>query len=321
MKLSTRRVFTVGAALGIMLGSVALTQASMAATTPTGPDSGDLSTSPSTFFVGDTITITANFSDNQSGKVITFYRETPAGSGQYDSIGTKTANSSGNGSLTGYTINAKQKVFARTSAGKETEVDTLTPKTLAGDDGLISACVDKDDGELSILLSTACSSSEKLLTWNQQGEKGEKGDKGDQGPPGPTQAIEVQDPTPPGTQIDGGPHQVLAKQLEAGKYVVTARLNLYNPTTDEDRRITCTLNGLGSSDTPIITAVRRNGVPEGSGSLLVFSETLVLMDAFATSEAGELQVACTTDTGHVVTVVDAKMIVTKVDSITSTTMP
>ena len=103
-----------------------------AATSPTGPDSGDLSTSPSTFFVGDTITITANFADSQSGKVITFYKETSPGSGQYDSIGTKTASSNGNGSLTGYTINATQKVFARTSAGKETEVDTLTPKTALG---------------------------------------------------------------------------------------------------------------------------------------------------------------------------------------------
>jgi hypothetical protein len=210
-----------------MVGSVALAQASMAATSPTGPDSGDLSTSPSTFFVGDTITITANFADSQSGKVITFFRETEPGGGLYDSIGTKTASSSGNGTLTGYTINAKQKVFARTSAGKETEVDTLTPKTLTGDDGVISACVDRDDGELSILFTTACSSTEKLLTWNQKGVQGDtgpagpegpKGDTGDTGPAGPEGPKGDTGPAgPPGPSSVPATYRVSATGSTAGQ--------------------------------------------------------------------------------------------------------
>jgi hypothetical protein len=186
MRISARHVLTVTAAVGVMIGSVTVASASMVTlTSPVGPDSGDLSTSPSTFFVGDTITITANFADSQSGKVITFYKETSPGSGDFDSIGTKTASSSGNGSLTGYTINATQKVFARTSAGKETEVDTLTPKSLTGADGVISACADRDDGELSLLFGPTCSASEKLLTWNQKGAKGDTGDTGPAGPEGP----------------------------------------------------------------------------------------------------------------------------------------
>jgi hypothetical protein len=207
MRISVRHVLTVAAVVGVMIGSVTVAASSMPTlTSPVGPDSGDLSTSPSTFFVGDTITITANFADSQSGKVITFFKETSPGSGDYDSIGTKTANGSGNGSLTGYTISATQKVFARTSAGKETEVDTLTPKTLSGDDGVISACVDRDDGELSILFAPACSTSEKLLTWNQKGAKGDKGDTGPAGPEGPKGDTGPAGPEgPKGDKGDTGP--------------------------------------------------------------------------------------------------------------------
>ena len=107
MRISARHVALASAVGALWIGSISVAQASMpVAVPPPTTDSGDLSTSPSTFFVGDTITITANFADSQSGKVITFFKETSPGSGQYDSIGTKTASSSGNGSLTGYTINA-----------------------------------------------------------------------------------------------------------------------------------------------------------------------------------------------------------------------
>jgi hypothetical protein len=188
MRISARQALTVSAVLGVMIGSVTMAQAAMPmAVPPPTTDSGDLSTSPSTFFVGDTITITANFADSQSGKVITFYKETSPGSGQYDSIGTKTASSSGNGSLTGYTINATQKVFAQTSAGKATEVDTLTPNELPGDDSAIKACFDTDDGELRVAFPPfkPCTATQRALTWNAKGVKGDQGEKGDTGPAGP----------------------------------------------------------------------------------------------------------------------------------------
>lgn len=187
MRISARQALTVTAVLGVMIGSVTMAQASMPmAVPPPTTDSGDLSTSPSTFFVGDTITITANFADSQSGKVVTFFKETSPGSGGYEPIGEKTANSSGNASLTGYTINETQKVFARTSAGKATEIDTLTPKTVAGEEGVIEACFDRDDGELRVLFAgQTCLASQKALSWNQKGVQGDKGEKGDKGDPGP----------------------------------------------------------------------------------------------------------------------------------------
>ena len=107
------------------------------------------------------------------------------GSGDYDSIGTKPLSSSGVGSLTGYPVTTKQKVFARSSGGQETEVDTLVPRALTGADGVIRACVDREGGALSILFSMACLPTQKLLTWNQQGIQGEQGDIGPAGPTGP----------------------------------------------------------------------------------------------------------------------------------------
>jgi hypothetical protein len=280
MRISARQALTVIAVVGVMVGSVTVANASMPTlTSPVGPDSGDLSTSPSTFFVGDTITISANFADSQSGKVITFYKETSPGSGQYDSIGAKTASSSGNGSLTGYTINATEKVFARTSAGKETEVDSLTPKTLSGADGVIHACVDRDDGELSILFTAACSSSEKLLTWNAKGVQGDKGAKGDTGPTGPEGPKgEKGDPGPTGPEgpkgdkgdtgatgpaggavvyaahtsadatILGSNVVILSKALPAGKYAVTATLDVENRDDNSDRILQCDVPGYTTAE-------------------------------------------------------------------------
>jgi hypothetical protein len=310
------------AVVGLWIGSITAAHATMAAaTSPTGPDSGDLSTSPSTFFAGDTISIIANFADSQSGKVITFYKETSPGSGQYDPIGTKTAGSSGNGTLTGYVINEQQKVFARTSALKETEVDTLTPKGVAGEAGVISACFDRDDGELSVLFAgKACLASQKPLSWNAQGiqgEKGEKGDKGDkgdpgqdgtdgqdgaQGPPGPAGGGKANEAQNDEQQIVNGNATVDLIQLQAGKYVLTARLTLVNIHDTEDRFISCSLNGMGASDATFFHTVN-----DQDGGL-EYKETLVLMDAFESATAGAVSVNCSTATDKSVRVEDVKII-------------
>jgi hypothetical protein len=307
-----------------MIGSVTVASASMPTlTSPIGPDSGDLSTSPSTFFVGETITITANFSDSQSGKIITFFKETSPGSGDYDSIGTKTANGSGNGSLTGYSIGETQKVFARTSANKETEVDTLTPKSLSGADGVISACVDRDDGELSILFDPACSSSQKLLTWNAQGVKGDKGDKGDQGLPGKDgNDGEDGDPGPPGpagggqalvavaadNQIINGNTVVISKVLPAGKFIVTVRMIVSNLSTSEDRQIACSLNGLGAND-----SIEGFLLPDADSDV-GFPATMVFMDNVDTT-GGTVQVSCVTGVDQAIHVRDVFLSAMKVDSV------
>ncbi len=135
-------------------------------------------------------------------------RRRPRVPSQYDSIGTKTANSSGNGTLTGYTINSTQKVFARTSAGKETEVDTLTPSEIPGGEVAIKACFDVDDGELRVAFAPfkLCTSSQRALTWNAKGVKGEQGDVGPQGPQGETGPAGTAGPDgPKGDKGDAGP--------------------------------------------------------------------------------------------------------------------
>ena len=108
-------------------------------------------------------------------------------------------------------------------------------------DGVINACFDRDDGELSVLFSpaTMCTSSEKPLTWNAkgiQGDKGDKGDKGDpgkngtdgkdgaQGPPGPAGGGKANEAENfPQQVVNGSAVTVELIQLQAGKYVLTAR--------------------------------------------------------------------------------------------------
>ena len=319
MRVSVRQVFLVTAVVTAMIGSVTVAQASMPTlTSPTGPDSGDLSTSPSTFFKGDTITIIANFADGQSGKVITFYKETSPGSGDFDSVGTKTASSSGNGSLTGYTINATQKVFARTSAGKETEVDTLTPRAVSGTDGLISACADRDDGELSLLFAPACSSSEKLLTWNAQGIKGEKGDTGEKGEKGDKGDTGATGPAGGGLAFfarDGSdrsflaPTTVVSKALPAGKYVFTASVTVQNRGTTGTRRGSCSLvNGTFFQLMPLPEA-DESGVP-------IFEDyEFTILGTFDAGGGGTLTMTCSAFPDDTLWATQASILATKVDSI------
>jgi hypothetical protein len=282
----------------LWVGSVAVAEASMplAVPPPVGPDSGDLSTSPASFFEGDTITITANFADSQKGKTVFFSKETSIGSGVWDSIGEKTANSSGNASLTGYVINETQKVFASTSAGKETEVDTLTPKADPGGDDEIKACFDRSDGDLNILIPPkSCTSSQKAISWSAQGESSGAG-----------KAFET--PTAAVHAITGRFQDVISKELPAGKYVATARLVFRNPSRTEDRTIVCSLDGAGASDTTGFIGVPREGD-------VGFAEAATMMDAFE-SGGGSVKVICSVvPEGDEVLVQEARIIVTEVGSI------
>ena len=88
---------------------------------------GNLSTIPTTYSVGDQVELYANFASDQSGRTVTYYKETSPNSNDYTSVGTDAANSNGNAYLPGYTVNATQKVYARSSGGPTTEIQTLTP--------------------------------------------------------------------------------------------------------------------------------------------------------------------------------------------------
>jgi hypothetical protein len=119
----------VASTLFAFTGASALTPVGLAY--PGDNGGGNLSTVPSTFSAGEPVQLYGNFASDQSGKVVTFYKETSSGSNDYTSVGTDAANSNGNAYLNGYTFSAAQKMFARSSTGKTTEIQTFTP-TAAG---------------------------------------------------------------------------------------------------------------------------------------------------------------------------------------------
>jgi hypothetical protein len=49
----------------------------------------------------------------------------------------------------------------------------------------IRVCANKTTGDLRLLITNACSASERLLTWNKQGPIGARGPQGPTGPSGP----------------------------------------------------------------------------------------------------------------------------------------
>ena len=95
---------------------------------PTGPDTGNLTQSPTTYAVGAAISITANFPDGTFP--ITLYKEGPADT--WTAVATKTSSSSGNATFTGFPVTAAdQRVFARKPNNDRTEIDVITPTRVA----------------------------------------------------------------------------------------------------------------------------------------------------------------------------------------------
>ena len=93
-----------------------------------GSKKGTFSTDPAEFTKGDKVKLTGNFPDSSANLVVTFYKETSPGSSNYDSVGTDESNQYGNAYFLDYQVDAKQRMFARTSKGLVTELDTLDPK-------------------------------------------------------------------------------------------------------------------------------------------------------------------------------------------------
>ncbi len=58
---------------------------------------------------------------------MTYYKGTPAGSADYASVGTATANCNGNAYLKNYTVKPRRRSSPSSSTGKVTEIQTLTP--------------------------------------------------------------------------------------------------------------------------------------------------------------------------------------------------
>ena len=90
-------------------------------------DTGNLSTDPTSFTVGEKVKVAANFPNGAF--TVTLYKE--VSSGVWNSVGTDESNEFGNAYFTDYEVDATQKLYARiTSEGKSgrTETRTLTPK-------------------------------------------------------------------------------------------------------------------------------------------------------------------------------------------------
>ena len=91
------------------------------------PDIGNLSVSPTTFDVGQSVTVSANFPDGRF--MVTLYKESSPG--LWSAVGTDESNSSGNAYFSGYQVDDDQKLYARITSGTKqgrTEVDTLIPR-------------------------------------------------------------------------------------------------------------------------------------------------------------------------------------------------
>jgi hypothetical protein len=100
---------------------------------PTGTVTGTLSSSPAGPVVqGETVILTGNFASSQSGKTVTFFEESPAGSGEFVPAGTGKANKSGNATLT-YTAAETRNLYANVGTN-DTQIYTLvaSPPDAAG---------------------------------------------------------------------------------------------------------------------------------------------------------------------------------------------
>ncbi len=126
----TRSLFVAfcAAVLMVPLGAAATTSAFQPLNIPhPGGDDGELIQDPATFAEAQTIKLTGNFPSSAAGQVVTIYKESPAGSNDYASTGKSAqANSYGNAHIN-YEVSGDQKVFARSSSGLVTEIDTLNP--------------------------------------------------------------------------------------------------------------------------------------------------------------------------------------------------
>jgi hypothetical protein len=122
---------------------------------------------------------------------------------------------------------------------------------MPGGDGTIQGCSQKNNGQLRVIDTDGeCRSAEIALEWNQTGPEGQKGDPGPAGPPGPpgpsgtSRAFEASGTAFDQTTIPAGEPgvDVLSKSLPAGKYVLSASVDVSN-TSSGTTYVTCSIAG------------------------------------------------------------------------------
>jgi hypothetical protein len=165
-------------------------------------------------------------------------------------------------------------VFARTSAGKATEVDTLTPSAAPGAEGEIKACFDRDDGDLSILIPPkSCTTSQKAISWNAQAETPDTGQA----------LMATATNTPKGFLAE--PTVIVSKDVPAGKYTVTATLQLQNRSATKTHQGVCSIDGVGAAGF---------GIPAHKDEVTSELETYgyTILGAFDAGDGTTLQLSC-----------------------------
>lgn len=132
-----------------------------------------------------------------------------------------------------------------------------------------------------------------------KGDKGDPGDKGDKGDPGQAGSVyaTATQTEPGGRQITTGGVDVLTKDLPAGKYAVTATLNVVNTGSDGLRAATCTIPGYTTG-----AVVEENR-----------DSSLTLVATFDAGGGATLKLHCHAD--RVMWFTEASMNATQVDSI------
>jgi collagen triple helix repeat protein len=138
---------------------------------------------------------------------------------------------------------------------------------IPGASGVISACYDKQSGQVRIYdgaggTPKGCGKTEAPISWNQQGPKGDTGPPGPQGPAGPQGIQGSQGPQGPvgatgpagpsgagrafattkGEVVLAGVTKVAVVAPPAGKYVVFASVDVTNKDTDSESVADCWLS-------------------------------------------------------------------------------
>jgi hypothetical protein len=165
-------------------------------------------------------------------------------------------------------MSKQAKLAAATAVAAALVLAGVAFGAIPGTGGVISACYDKQSGQVRIYDAASstpkgCGKTEASISWNQQGPKGDTGPQGPSGPAGPAGPAGSAGPEGPagpagpagaaGTTMAfsasrgevqvAGLTTIISKTLPAGKYVVTAHVLTFSPSFEDDASGECDITG------------------------------------------------------------------------------
>lgn len=169
---------------------------------------------------------------------------------------------------------------------------------IPGPGGVIHGCYNKHGGQLRVINASAkCRRKEAALNWSEIGPPGPhagtgpRGATGKSGAPGaPGQSFAYAASETATISLSGGGRNVLSLKLGAGKYVVTASVNVGNADTapGATEKATCVIN-----DVPTVTAEASATATIPFVKGLGTSETVPLDGTWNLSAPATLELFCT----------------------------